>query len=490
GDRARIRIWAHPPDPAGRVAMRLAVDTADDHVQLTSHSLEYTDRDHDDSPTTAHAPTAHPDQWCPVRPLQPTGASGGSPIVLDDLDPFREPGALEPARRLTAAEFRHWRAVFDEAWHLLVRDHPHRVDGVAGLLRSLVPLAAPAGVTSISASSLEAFGSVLLSTPTDSAQLAVTLIHEIQHSKLAAIDDLSPLVARRSPAVHYAPWRLDPRPVEGLLHGAFAFVAVAGYWYERSLIDEGGQALLAAYQFVWCRESVRGVVVTLEANETLTPAGRRLTAGIADQLRRWSGAAVPELAHRLGMLEVGDCRVRWRLRNLTPEPEVISSWARAWLRGDPYPPSGPPVCSVRAGTPSAAGGNRVDVARRLLAGETVDASGRARADVLLLTGRAEEAAAEYRRAVRADGNALAAWSGLMLSRLGTGGRSARGYSTRPETVRALWLAIRRASGDTPDLDALAAWIADVDDADTRRSRSPAVERPGRAGRAVVNPRTA
>ncbi|EFC80103.1 hypothetical protein FrEUN1fDRAFT_6788, partial [Parafrankia sp. EUN1f] len=166
GDRARIRIWAHPPDPAGRVAMRLAVDTADDHVQLTSHSLEYTDRDHDDSPTTAHAPTAHPDQWCPVRPLQPTGASGGSPIVLDDLDPFREPGALEPARRLTAAEFRHWRAVFDEAWHLLVRDHPHRVDGVAGLLRSLVPLAAPAGVTSISASSLEAFGSVLLSTPT------------------------------------------------------------------------------------------------------------------------------------------------------------------------------------------------------------------------------------------------------------------------------------------------------------------------------------
>nr|WP_018502579.1 HEXXH motif domain-containing protein [Parafrankia discariae] len=451
-------------------AATLTVDTAFDHVKLRLGPPPAPASPSREGSRDQAWPEDRPDdRWRPVRVLRAGVTAGQPPVLLEDVDPFRTAGALEPAPRLTAAEFGRWRVLFEEAWGRLARDHPHRVHAVAAVLRGLVPLASSTERGAVSASSLQAFGSVLLSTPADGAGLLVSLIHEVQHSKLAALDDITPLTTRRSPAVHYSPWRLDPRPLEGLLHGAYAFVAVAAHWYERFQLGSGRGALLAAHEFVWCRESVRQAVTTLEASDVLTVAGRRLAAGIVRQLRQWQDVAVPEPAAWLGRLQATDCRLRWRLRNLVPRPELIAACARAWLTGADRPVHGLPTSEVRAGAAADSEADRVDLTRRLLAGDATNAPDRAgaagrvgpeRADFLLLTGRAEEAAAEYRTRVSRGGDTLMAWAGLALSRRGTGGPAERGYLDRPEIVRALWLAVRARAGEAPDPDVLAAWLAD------------------------------
>ena len=46
------------------------------------------------------------------------------------------------------------------------------------------------------------------------SDLAVALVHEFQHSKLAALHRLVPLYDRTDPARYFAPWRPDPRPMD------------------------------------------------------------------------------------------------------------------------------------------------------------------------------------------------------------------------------------------------------------------------------------
>ena len=52
----------------------------------------------------------------------------------------------------------------------------------------------------------------------------MTLVHEFQHSKLSAMLDLVPLTDPDDHGRYFAPWRVDPRPLAGLLQGVYAFV--------------------------------------------------------------------------------------------------------------------------------------------------------------------------------------------------------------------------------------------------------------------------
>ena len=63
--------------------------------------------------------------------------------------------------------------------------------------------------------------------------LASVLVHECQHAKLNAVLDLIPL-SRPDQARYYAPWREDPRPLGGLLHGAYAYLGVSDFWRVQS----------------------------------------------------------------------------------------------------------------------------------------------------------------------------------------------------------------------------------------------------------------
>src|SRR5690606_2824855 len=132
-------------------------------------------------------------------------------------------------------------------------------------VRALVPVSPPTGSSGVSATSVDAFGAVALSLPSDAPALAATLVHEFQHTKLSALLDLVPLLRpdRTTPeeqatsgkvAQCYAPWRPDPRPLSGLLQGVYAHLGLCGFWHERYRAG-GRDVLYAAFELVRSRDA-------------------------------------------------------------------------------------------------------------------------------------------------------------------------------------------------------------------------------------------
>jgi HEXXH motif-containing protein len=168
--------------------------------------------------------------WTRHTVLRAQAGGTGWSVLLDDIDPYRH--VLRPTRpaRLTTAAIRRWESTVADAWSLLVTEHPEQAGGLRAGLSVLVPLARAERFRPRSASSGDAFGGALLSEPDDAVQLAVTLVHELQHAKLGALMHLFDLYEDDSRTLFYAPWRDDPRPLGGLLQGVYAFFGVTRFW--------------------------------------------------------------------------------------------------------------------------------------------------------------------------------------------------------------------------------------------------------------------
>ncbi|MET9606271.1 HEXXH motif domain-containing protein [Streptomyces sp. NPDC006512] len=210
----------------------------------------------------------------------PLHALPGGRTALDDLDPYRapapddgRPAGVRPARRLTPKGHKRWDIQWSGALTLLERYDSTRAEETAHLLRSVVPLAG--GSRSSGATLPAAAGSVLARAQAPPA-LAATLVHEVQHGKLAALADVLTLhTADRTPR-HWAPWRSDPRPLEGLLHGAYAHLALAGYWQRAALYGARG----AWAQHARIRAQVAAVLPALRAHPQLTLTGSEFVEGM------------------------------------------------------------------------------------------------------------------------------------------------------------------------------------------------------------------
>ncbi|GAA4207409.1 hypothetical protein GCM10022252_71020 [Streptosporangium oxazolinicum] len=252
--------------------------------------------------------------WRGLRSLSSEADGMSLRLVIDDLDPYRMPGTGNIGGRLTEAETERWQSALHGAWDLLVRHHRVVAEEVATAITVLTPLVAPARGQS-SSSSRETFGCVALSTPPDASSLAVTLTHETQHAKLSALLDLVPLTLPDDGSRHYAPWREDPRPVPGLLQGAYAFLGVAGFWMRQRGLESGEAALRAHAEFYQWREASRLVTGTLLGSGRLTPAGESFTAGMARRLDGWSRESVPARARAMSRERSDDHRARWLRRN-------------------------------------------------------------------------------------------------------------------------------------------------------------------------------
>ena len=110
----------------------------------------------------------------------------------------------------------------------------------------------------------------------------------------------------------YAPWREDPRPVSGLLQGAYAFLGVAGFWRRQSDLDDREAALA---EFARWRDAVRLVVNTLVMSGQLSHSGELFAAGMDRTLRRWEAEPVPAGALARARQAATEHRERWRRRN-------------------------------------------------------------------------------------------------------------------------------------------------------------------------------
>ncbi|MFF2022733.1 HEXXH motif domain-containing protein [Streptomyces sp. NPDC058171] len=227
--------------------------------------------------------------WLALHPL--AAPAGGPPLLLDDLDPDCFP-ASPGTGRLAPGERAHWQRTFTAAWQLLHRVHPQPLAEVAAVFRAVVPVLAPDS-RDLSGSSNETFGCTGMSAPRSVLGLAVDLVHEAQHNKLAALTHLFDLVDERPGELFYAPWRDDPRPLVGLLHGVYAHLGVARFWLRQLEVAAEAEARHRAWiEFARWRD------VTREANATLLGSGR-LTAVGARFVRRTEEALTALEAHRV-----------------------------------------------------------------------------------------------------------------------------------------------------------------------------------------------
>lgn len=235
-------------------------------------------------------PLAEAPDWQPLRRL----SLGVAEFVLDDVDPFRMPSVPNTLGRLSSPEVARWAAVCRDGWSLLERHHPGIAAEVVAAVRVLVPLASPPQ-GQVSSSSGAAFGAVALSQPADGLIFAVTLAHEVQHVKLSALLDIVTLTVPDDGRRFYAPWRPDPRPLSGLLQGAYAYLGVAGFWRQQRRVDPSG-ALQAATEFARWRLAAAGAAETLLASKQLTAEGTEFVIGMLRTLRPWLDEPVPARA--------------------------------------------------------------------------------------------------------------------------------------------------------------------------------------------------
>ncbi|MGP4026988.1 FxsB family cyclophane-forming radical SAM/SPASM peptide maturase [Actinomadura sp. 3N407] len=218
--------------------------------------------------------------------------AGTFTVALDDLDPLRGCHDHPAAARLGAGKFARWQAFFEEAWTLLEKEYAEYAPAIAEALTTIVPLDPPASGASVSSAARDAYGSVGIALPESPAMLCLLILHEFQHVKLGAVLDFADLYDKADDRLYHAPWRRDPRPLEGLLQGTYAHVAVADFWRRRTRSAEPGVAAEAARHFGDWYPKTLAATGTLQESGSLTGLGEQFVAEMRRTLESWD---VPEL---------------------------------------------------------------------------------------------------------------------------------------------------------------------------------------------------
>lgn len=248
--------------------------------------------------------------WEPVhRPNVP-----GWAIAIDDTDRHRATYGSPPTDRLTGADAGAWDRSLAEAWRIIARDLPDYAPGVAAGLRTITPLRPAGGTADISATSRDAFGAVGIARPLEAGSLALLVVHEFQHVKLGALLDMFDLYDPADTRLYYAPWRDDPRPLEGLLQGTYAHLAVTDYWRVRRRTMTGPAADEAEVRFAHWRRQTREAVDRLAGSGALTRLGARFVAGMLTTVDTWRNEPVTAAALTAAHNSARDHRATWQAR--------------------------------------------------------------------------------------------------------------------------------------------------------------------------------
>jgi HEXXH motif-containing protein len=279
-------------------------------------------------------------RWLPLRRIG-TAFSGGRPVYLDDIDPFRD--LYDPyttaqlgheSPRLTTGEVARWRQAYEGALEILGRDYGAYAAAMSQGLQAIVPLTAEPILIGVSNTSFDAFGGINMSAAAGPHQFALTLIHEYQHAKLSMLTDLVQLHEPSSAKNLYAPWRDDARPLSGLLQGIYAHVGVTDFWcIHRRTTDRDTR--LAHVEFARWRVQVDRALQEVAASPLLTTEGRLFVAALTDTVRHWVVEEVPPEAEALARESSTGHWVAWRVRNLRIEPSGMDELCRRWREGSP-----------------------------------------------------------------------------------------------------------------------------------------------------------
>ncbi|MFD4654566.1 FxsB family cyclophane-forming radical SAM/SPASM peptide maturase [Kitasatospora sp. NPDC058444] len=235
------------------------------------------------------------------EPLRRVRLAGGWTVALEDADPLRDCHDHPVAERLTEGELLDWTGALREAWELLGRDLPGYAEGIRAGLATVTPLRPGPTGRDVSSAARQAYGAVGIARPATAPTLALLLAHEFQHVKLGAVLDLTDLYDRADTTLYLAPWRPDPRPLEGLLQGTYAHLAVTEYWGTRTRAYDGlpGEAAdRAREQFALWRRYTAEAVERLASSGALTGTGSRFADGMRATVAPWLALPLPAAAEQ------------------------------------------------------------------------------------------------------------------------------------------------------------------------------------------------
>lgn len=421
--------------------------------------------------------------WLPLRRLRSSTDGLVIDVSIEDLDPYRSCGRLPVTARLDDRAVERWQAQMDEAWALLVDDHrPHAAAMEAGVA-CLVPLRPTDTAPQLSATCHEAVGAMAMTPPRTPLTLALALVHEFQHTKLWVLLDLVPLLDRPPvDRLFYAPWRPDPRPLRGLLHGAYAYLGLSRFWeaHRHHRSSSPPDRRVAHFEFAVQRVQVRRALTELRRSGRLHPLGARFVGGMARTVSALERRTVPSLPGSLARIACVDNAVSWRLRNVRPDVERVAEWAGDWLEGRSFTWSTGGCATVVDGGGPLPSDARLDLLRRRLASpdrwRDVGGARASAADVDLVAGRWGPALDAYRARIAQAPDDLASWAGLALARQHLPSAATRALAEAPEVVHALHRELDAVCRAAPDPEELARWVGDgIERTSPDRERSAPTE---------------
>ncbi len=401
-------------------------------------------------PSIEVAGETRPVRWEAVKRHCGTARGHTVDVVVDDLDPYREFTGPVPPGPLDDGEWDEWRKLLGEAWDLLTARHPGPAEELAAGLTVVVPLDARRDM--FAASSAAAFGAIAMSPKRSATEFGEALVHELQHSKVNALLDLVELHrADRAPAF-YAPWRDDPRPLDGLLHGVYAFVSVVEFWHGQRGLVPASLARRAEFNLAYRARQVGVAVAGMRGLTQFTDLGREFVAAVAVRLAACEPVDVPpETATAVADLTT-EHSIAWRLRHVRPDPLRVAAVVAAWLDGRAAPEAVPAGEVV----PTAASGESLLAAllrlRVLDPAEFARVPHRVGPEFAYLRGDRFTAADGFAARLHATPHDVASWAGLGLA---LGSAALRRV---PEVVRAVHHDVAVRTGTAPSPLRLVAWF--------------------------------
>ena len=230
-----------------------------------------------------------------LQPLRQVNAAGLL-ITIEDTDPYRGCHG-SAAERLGVDQADAWVRALPAAISFIDEHMPAFAPGLRTGLSTVMPMRRPADGSHASSAARHAFGAVGVALPDHPEHLAQLLVHEYQHIKLGALLDIAELfdTADTEPR-YYAPWRPDPRPLEGLFQGTYAHIAVVDFWRVRRAQLRGDEREAAESQFARWRSHTVEAIEQLIKSDSLTRLGLMVAEGMGATLDPWLAEPVSPAA--------------------------------------------------------------------------------------------------------------------------------------------------------------------------------------------------
>ncbi len=230
------------------------------------------------------------EHWLPIV------ATAAGVLEIDNRDPrivrnWVSPAAYSNVDRISSApdsELLGWPDRLERALGLLRECCPAVESEFGMMMRTAVPVHGHVPEHGISCSNRDFWGAMQCSDHPGIA-MAEVLAHEYRHNLLNALLEADTiLTAKPGEALCYSPWRPDPRPPLGVLHGIFAFTEVAAFnlAYIYCFGNKAAEYDAAEYRALYHAKRLEVALVELHAATQFTSFGEELMNGLTNRIDR------------------------------------------------------------------------------------------------------------------------------------------------------------------------------------------------------------